>query len=736
MSSKRKLNEDCEGPEKTKRRQPDSHAPQQSGSEPGIQNIGRIWTLGLSKSRNPCEYNRSVQKSCSNEGIEGRGFMERIKVPCTTTIFELVNFLCNGPVKDRREEDNGIDDHLWELKIISSGKSTHPRPSAGLTEGKKHELYMPQNGIGMFEEDELLGDEGAEIMCIKSLMKNSNALEVGGTIFLKYDLGSPTEIFLKVLSVEDGSNQNASISIQKDDHNKGNSPETVSDEFPSEDTPSENTEDSNEESTPPLRDTPILSREEDAALISKAKALCEVTALAVAQQPDSNSPVLYSGHSNGVMCKWNLTTNEKIWTRRVFPDWTERSDHGDLWALLGIRGIAVKKNDEGRDHVYTWSHNYEPDPGTPSAVKVLDGENGMLAHTLSCEVDKFEAHPLISCVVFSKLKYDSDWHDAVIVGLKATAEILEHDTVYTDFDIEEAEDFAYGNILPFVENETEESWRGHSGTIRSMAVMPDKYIVSCSECEGHELAEMILLWSAAEPGVPIHRLDLFQGAGSFHPITSLQGGISISGNKILLGCERGDMIVPIDIMREGDRTVLKMRGIAPLGQRLGHHDLSNGCMAGNGNYAVINQVNTNEVWAFAIKTVGDSNILDSDLETRDSSSLQIMYDDYDETQIHLRTRSIALGKVMFPPVERKENRDDRTIVGPHVLTMKGRWVVAGYECGSILKASLLPEEFEDETEGTNLHASTFLHNESCLCPHFDTLDHEPPQLPQPQCVIQ
>jgi len=525
-------------------------------------------------------------------------------------------------------------------------------------------------------------------------------------------------------------------------------------------------------SKPLPEEPPILCKKEDTIIVSSSEGKQQpgVTALAVATT-HNNTPVLYSGHENGIICKWDLTTNEIIWKRQVFQakmvGKSTDLGHEDCGTPTGIRGIVAKESSSSQTNsntyheIFTWSHGFEPNSATPSKLKVLNGEDGMLLYSLTCEFDDVDAYPLISCVVFSKLKYndeDDDWDEAIIVGLQATTEILEDDENYSDFDLEEAEDFAHGNILPFVDKVANESWRGHSGTIRSMAAVPDKFIVSCSECPGHRFAEMIILWCTERPGIPLHRIDLEKSTvqrknpSLFHPVNSFQGGISIFKNKILLGCDYGDMIVPLEIIENesngssacttttcniGQSSTLSMEGYAKIGYNAS--DLGGtykGCLVGSGNVAIINNESCGEVWVFPINSIGQNPAIDTDLRRRTSQEMDDLVVGDTEFDAHnkiLKAQGMADGQIYLP----RQEGD----TGPEVLAMKGRWVVAGYSCGTILRSTLLPETYgieESTIEGgssSNLFASSYL-GESGInsTPHFDALKQAPPSQPE-RCTI-
>eukprot|EP00554_Chaetoceros_debilis_P015606 CAMPEP_0194124334 /NCGR_PEP_ID=MMETSP0150-20130528/58176_1 /TAXON_ID=122233 /ORGANISM="Chaetoceros debilis, Strain MM31A-1" /LENGTH=1038 /DNA_ID=CAMNT_0038818009 /DNA_START=128 /DNA_END=3241 /DNA_ORIENTATION=+ len=498
-------------------------------------------------------------------------------------------------------------------------------------------------------------------------------------------------------------------------------------------------------SEPLPQEPPTLSERGDAVIISNAKALHPVTSLTIAPQSKTNTSssivhVLYSGHKDGSICKWHLETNKMVWKKQVFKDNSE-SDCDSMTSdfhLVGIRGITVKEDSDGAHSVYAWSHIPDSPNNEPNEIRVLRGSNGEQYNELICEVDgDMNNHPKISCIVFSKLKYDNIWHDSIIVGFFATATTLNYDDNYTNFDLEEAEEVAHGNIMPFLGDETKETWRGHAGIIRSMAVIPDKYLVSCSEHSGHNFAEAIILWGASTPGIPLHRIDLFRkgdnvpGFGhrckTFHPLNSLEGGIAINRNKILIGGGYGDMIVSLEIRGKdvdgsscsSNKPTLKMIGHSHLGQRSYEDDYFKGCLVGSGNTAIISNEGCEEAWLFQMDCVGDHPFLDTDMSRRDSNGIEKLgrFEEDDKYKFK-RAQSIASGKLLFS--YQKVGLDNRAEGGPIALAIKGRYVVAGFQNGSIVKSSLLPVEYVDESCGSsNMHASSFLHSDSSDPHHFE-----------------
>lgn len=277
---------------------------------------------------------------------------------------------------------------------------------------------------------------------------------------------------------------------------------------------------------------PILGKEEDAVVISPGgdkKKL--VTALAIAEE--GGRPILYSGHDDGHMTKWSLEDNSMIWSKQIYADGTKDFErYSSVFVVKetpGVAGIIARKHPtkEGEYLLYTWSHAYEGYPDEdyddrgPSQVKVWRGHDGKFQKSYECDVgddrDGNSAHPSIACVVFCKLFVNRSWQDALIVGLHCICpKIRLWDEDYSDFDLEEAQEVGEGNILPFYEHRgvAMETWRDHSGIIRAMAVVPNKYLLSSSMRYGNGLPDAMVLWDLQNPGVPLCRHNFWDPSRS------------------------------------------------------------------------------------------------------------------------------------------------------------------------------------------------------------------------------
>ena len=74
------------------------------------------WTLGITDSQ-PTSW-RSVEPHWEDE---------KITATSSHSFGDVMNKLCETAIKSRREYDYGIDEHLWNMKIISLSDAMNPR---------------------------------------------------------------------------------------------------------------------------------------------------------------------------------------------------------------------------------------------------------------------------------------------------------------------------------------------------------------------------------------------------------------------------------------------------------------------------------------------------------------------------------------------------------------------------------------------------------------------------------
>lgn len=452
---------------------------------------------------------------------------------------------------------------------------------------------------------------------------------------------------------------------------------------------------------------------------------------------------------------------------------------------MGVAGIATRPHPSKKDEqlVYTWTNNIElalddSDDGEedsdednstktefkPAAIKSWSANDGTLECTYNCDVGHSEANipasPSIATVVFCKLFMDnSRWVDSIVVGLHCVegASINYEDDYFSDFDLDKAQEVGEGTILPFYENSIDmkmETWRGNNGLIKAMAVIPLKYLFTLNVCEGHGLPESMVLWSLKQPGVPLHRHSFMDFSRSLfkQSLTRIDGvcGISISGTDILLADSYGDRIVILTVEENDTRSWLKLHGYGSIGNKHYEGEGYHGRMSMFGSYAVMaNEIN-NTVWVFKVE--GNSN--HPELDRRDGNQREFDRGDSDiEDDQKYKGRSVAVGKFSFPgfggnPPKRKKRkfsfgyevgfpRDDEESKdedhedllgagGPVSLAIRGRYVVAGFTNGSIVRSSLLPKHFDSSHEAK--YSERASSNNLTSCSSLSTCEWRVPQL--------
>jgi len=341
------------------------------------------------------------------------------------------------------------------------------------------------------------------------------------------------------------------------------------------------------------REPPCCGEEKDAIVISSCSDKKKlVTALAISEEADGKT-VLYSGHDDGTLTKWSLDNNEEIWSKSIYSDGTKDFERyiGGTGVCIkdtpGVAGIAIRPNPSKTPIVYTWTDAYDGYPQSefddrgPSRLKAWSGKDGQYMHHYICDVGEeregSKAYPSISTVVFCKVYYEEfcTTLDSIVVGLHCCSNTIEYDESYSEFDLEEAQEFSEGNIVPFLEHSTGRamsSWRGQGGMIRAMAVVGTEYLVSFSIRMGHGLPDSMVLWSLEQAGVPLSRKDFWdpcQRNRLKQQLTRLQeiDGISVEGKDILLADNCGDRIAAVTIEEGDGKSFLKFHGYANFGSR-------------------------------------------------------------------------------------------------------------------------------------------------------------------------
>ncbi|KAL7539548.1 hypothetical protein ACHAXR_010592, partial [Thalassiosira sp. AJA248-18] len=496
------------------------------------------------------------------------------------------------------------------------------------------------------------------------------------------------------------------------------------------------------------KEPPSLGKEKDAIMISACSDKKKlVTSLAISEELDGKT-VLYSGHDDGTLTKWSLDNNEQIWTKKIYADGTKDFQRylGGCGLIVkdtpGVAGIVVRPDPNSKSKtsiVYTWTDAYDGYPQSkfddrgPSCLKAWSGADGKYKHQYVCDVGCDEegasAYPSISTVVFCKVYYEDIGAslDSIVVGLHCCCNTLEYDESYSEFDLEEAQEFSHGNIVPFLEHSPGRempSWRGQGGVIRAMAVAGSKYLVSFSIRPGHGLPDSMVLWSLEQAGIPLFR----KGFWDHHQRNRLKqqqtrlddiAGISIEENEILLADNNGDRIASATIEEEeSGNPFLKLHGYANIGSRYYEGEGFHGRMASQSKYAVVAMEISPTAWIFPIKGCSTH----SSLDRRDGNQRKFDDDftrgeeDHECLKEKRAGRGIAVGKVEFPlwggnkPLRKKKRQfgsmefdDDSDGLGgggPVQLAMRGSQVVAGFSNGTLAKF-VLSKQFEESQSSTS-----------------------------------
>jgi hypothetical protein len=364
--------------------------------------------------------------------------------------------------------------------------------------------------------------------------------------------------------------------------------------------------------------------------------------------------------------------------------------------------------------IFTWrwpESEEDDDSDLSTEILVLSIRDGSLLRRI-----KVESFNNVSCLVFARVSYPSRWKDCLLVGIDEPTEAPEYKDNFHDYDVVRANRKYRGNILPIglstMGGDAFKTWRGHSGAIRSMAVVPDKYLVSISMHPDTELPDKLIVWDLQDSGLPLRSITFVDDDyRSMPPVfTALVGGIAICGSNVLLCGNYGDGLIPIHLNESKGRLSLDMKGVLRLGQRTYEGEDFHGHMVGSGKDAIMINEGMTDAWIYDIASIGDQPNLKQDF----SECEDRVEEDEEEEMRHLRDRSRAIGKISFPrrggAEEKKKakkrkhggfdsfegfNLDNLCTVsggtgGPEVLAINGRYVLAGFRNGAILQGKLLP----------------------------------------------
>ena len=188
--------------------------------------------------------------------------------------------------------------------------------------------------------------------------------------------------------------------------------------------------------------------DDDTAIVAATTTHSAVTALALCSET-----IVFSGHRDGRICRWNLTTTDHHTSNNENhnnPEWTITSACVNLTQheqygteeKLGIAGLAVRRpsvtttaSSPTQNYLlYSWNHQREDMRlainGIPQKVMIWNATtserlSALMIDVGRCRETNMYANPLISCLVFCPLLVPDGsevpvWTDAVLVALQAT----------------------------------------------------------------------------------------------------------------------------------------------------------------------------------------------------------------------------------------------------------------------------------------------------------------------------
>jgi hypothetical protein len=500
-----------------------------------------------------------------------------------------------------------------------------------------------------------------------------------------------------------------------------------------------------------------LGLADDTTVLSAPGRFPQVTALAIAKEGTDSSAFVISGHNDGTVRKWNLNTSKCVWAvvHYAVPDWQQKIKG---YPSTGIRGIAIRK-DPLRGHgtylrhwhatlfwrslsrlralsfflsptpytvifTWPWPHASEDDDSEDDVSGSIDlsTEIRVLSIRDGSRLDSIhvDSSNNVSCLVFADLSYPPSWtrEGCLLVGIEEETDAPEYRDDFRDYDVKRANRKYDGNIIPFnlatMGGEELNALRGHSGPIRAMAVVPDKYLVSVSMRAGTEFPDKLIVWDLQDGGYPLRSITFVDDDFRCMPpvFSALVGGIAIYGSNVLVCGNYGDGLIPIHLNESEGHLSLDMNGVLRLGQRYYDGDNFHGHMVGSGRDAILINEAMTDAWIYDIDSLGDQSNLQQDFSEREDG---VEEEEDDEEMRYLRDRSRATGKISFPrrggaKEKKKEKKrkylsgvdsfegfnfygldeDSGRTGGPEVLAINGRYVLAGFRNGAILQGKLLP----------------------------------------------
>jgi hypothetical protein len=152
---------------------------------------------------------------------------EQIIVSSSDSFNDVMCELCDTAIKSRREYDHGINEHMWNMKVMPLNEAVNPN----LREQRILRMLMDVDENNESTRKTIViespahenmrdYDEPGEMVMPGSTSLHEDLLPIGSVIKVTYDYGSTTELYLKVLSIT-GTNAGSSV-IQHSTPNEDN----------------------------------------------------------------------------------------------------------------------------------------------------------------------------------------------------------------------------------------------------------------------------------------------------------------------------------------------------------------------------------------------------------------------------------------------------------------------------------------------------------------------------------
>lgn len=173
-------------------------------SSPGASGGHLLWTLGVSSAQHIKAYDKECRNNPNSNADDGDLYENTVTIKSTETVYGLVTKLCAGPVCDRREygaSDSHPTDHMWELHFVPAGMrlddldGSHAmleRLMGGDEDSDRQQTELcigPDMECAEMRFRDMPQSEYLRRINNETKISELYALEVGGSVYLKYDMG-------------------------------------------------------------------------------------------------------------------------------------------------------------------------------------------------------------------------------------------------------------------------------------------------------------------------------------------------------------------------------------------------------------------------------------------------------------------------------------------------------------------------------------------------------------------